>query len=96
MQAINYTTARKELARTMDQVCQNHDPVIITRNNNCSVVIISLKDYESLQETEFLLRSPNNARRLMRAIEADRKGQGKCMTMDELEKPVNAKTSVHA
>lgn len=79
MQAINYTTARKELARTMDRVCQDHDPVIITRNNDRSVVIISLKDYESLQETEFLLRSPNNAKRLMRAIEADKKGLGKCM-----------------
>ena len=50
MQAINYTTARKELARTMDRVCQDHDPVIITRNNDRSVVIISLKDYESLQK----------------------------------------------
>ena len=96
MQAINYTTARKELAQTMDRVCQDHAPVIVTKNNNCSVVIISLKDYESLQETEFLLRSPNNAKRLMRAIEADRKGLGKRMTMNELERTVNEKTSVHA
>lgn len=67
------TVNGKEPERTMDQFCQDHAPAAL---NSC----------ESLQETEFLLRSPNNARRLMRAIEADKKGLGRCMTVDELEK----------
>ena len=96
MNAINYTTARKALAKTMEDVCLNNEPVLITKNGDCSVVMISLKDYESLQETEFLLRSPKNAKRLMRAMEADRKGLGKKMTLDELEKYADEKTSVHA
>jgi antitoxin YefM len=52
----------------MEQVCDNHAPVIITRKNQRSVVMISLKDYQALKETTYLLRSPKNARRLPEAI----------------------------
>ena len=65
MKAITYTAARESLASTMDQVCVDHDPVIITRNRDQAVVMMSLEDYESLQETAYLLRSPANARRLL-------------------------------
>lgn len=68
MKAISYTAARENLAATMDSVCENHDPVIITRNRNQAVVLMSLEDYESLQETAYLLRSPANARRLLESI----------------------------
>ena len=63
MKAITYTAARESLASTMDRVCMDHDPVIITRNRDQAVVMISLEDYESLEETAYLLRSPANARR---------------------------------
>jgi len=49
MTAITYTAARENLASTMDQVCTDHDPVIITRNRDQAVVMLSLEDYESLQ-----------------------------------------------
>ncbi|MFM8458166.1 MAG: type II toxin-antitoxin system Phd/YefM family antitoxin [Chthoniobacterales bacterium] len=65
MNAITYTAARENLASTMDRVCLDHDPVIITRNRDQAVVMLSLDDYESLQETAYLLRSPANARRLL-------------------------------
>jgi antitoxin YefM len=74
--AITYTAARETLASTMDRVCQDHDPVIITRNRNQAVVMLSLEDYESLQETAYLLRSPANAKRLMDAIDDLNKGNG--------------------
>jgi len=70
MNAITYTAARENLASTMDRVCIDHDPVIITRNRDQAVVMLSLDDYESLQETAYLLRSPANARRLLASIES--------------------------
>ncbi len=68
MDAITYTKARENLAKTMDKVCDNHSPVIITRKNQRSVVIMSLEDYRVLEETAYLLRSPKNARRLLESI----------------------------
>jgi antitoxin YefM len=75
MTAITYTAARENLASTMDRVCTDHDPVIITRNRDQAVVMLSLEDYESLQETAYLLRSPANARRLLSSIDSLNKGK---------------------
>ena len=52
----------------MEQVCDDHAPLIITRKNRRSVVMISLEDYQALEETAYLLRSPKNARRLLEAV----------------------------
>jgi antitoxin YefM len=68
MKAITYTAARQNLAKTMEQVCEDHSPVIITRKTNHSVVIMSLEDYTALEETAYLLRSPKNTRRLIESI----------------------------
>lgn len=68
MDAVTYTHARSHLAQTMEQVCDNHAPVIITRRNRRSVVMISLEDYQALEETAYLLRSPKNACRLLEAV----------------------------
>jgi antitoxin YefM len=75
MTAMTYTAARENLASTMDQVCSDHAPVIITRNRDQAVVMLSLDDYESLQETAYLLRSPANARRLLASIDSLNKGK---------------------
>ena len=75
MTAITYTAARANLASTMDRVCIDHDPVIITRNRDQAVVMLSLDDYESLQETAYLLRSPANATRLLASIESLNSGK---------------------
>lgn len=76
MKAISYTAARENLAATMDRVCEDRDPVVITRKRNQSVVMLSLEDYESIQETAHLLRVPANARRLQAAIESLEGGAG--------------------
>jgi antitoxin YefM len=76
MDAISYTSARASLAATMDRVCEDHDPVIITRTRAQSVVMLSLDDFEALQETAYLLRGPRNARRLLAAIDQLEAGQG--------------------
>ncbi len=70
----------------MDSVCADHDPVIITRNRDQAVVMMSLEDYESLQETAYLLRVPANARRLLDSIEELEKGVVVGKTIQELSR----------
>ena len=69
MDAITYTEARKNFALTMNKVCNNHAPLIITRQNEKPVVMISLEDYNAIEETLYLLKSPKNAARLSKALE---------------------------
>jgi antitoxin YefM len=76
MDAISYTAARTNLAKTMEHVCEDHSPVIITRSKSQSVVMISLEDYEALQETAYLLRAPKNARRLLESVAELEQGDG--------------------
>jgi antitoxin YefM len=76
MDAITYSAARANLASTMDRVCNDHEPVIITRNGEQSVVMLSLEDYKALEETAYLLRSPANAKRLLAAAAQLQAGQG--------------------
>jgi len=76
MDAISYTVARANLAKTMEQVCNNHAPVIITRKRESPVVMMSLEDYEAMEETTYLLRSPANARHLLESIDELENGKG--------------------
>lgn len=82
MKAITYTAARENLASTMDQVCADHSPIIITRNRDQSVVMLSLEEYESLEETAYLMRSPANAKRLLEAIHSLETGKGVARDID--------------
>ena len=75
MKSITYTAARENLASTINRVCEDHAPVVITRNRDQSVVMLSLAEYESLQETAYLLRSPANARRLLASLESIKRGK---------------------
>ena len=77
MDAITYTTARANLADTMDRVCDDHEPIIITRSGQRAVVMISLDDFKAMEETAYLLRSPKNAKRLLESIAALETGKGK-------------------
>jgi antitoxin YefM len=76
MDAITYTTARANLAHTMDRVCEDHEPLIITRNGQQSVVMMSLEDFKALEETAYLLRAPKNAKRLLESIASLEAGNG--------------------
>ena len=76
MDAISYTEARANLAKTMEKVCNDHDPVIITRKRESPVVMLSLEDYQSVGETAYLLRSPANARYLLESIAELEAGKG--------------------
>jgi antitoxin YefM len=76
MDTITYTKARAQLAETMERVCEDHAPIIITKKDE-SVVMMSLADYKAMQETTYLLRSPANARRLLESIAQLEKGGGR-------------------
>lgn len=76
MDAISYTAARANLAKTMEKVCDDHAPVIITRKSESPVVMISLEDYQAMEEAAYLLRSPANARRLLESIAELESGKG--------------------
>jgi antitoxin YefM len=76
MDAISYTAARANLAATMNRVCDDHEPLIITRNSEQAVVMMSLEDYKALEETAYLLRSTKNAQRLLASIAQLEAGQG--------------------
>ncbi|MEA2038255.1 MAG: type II toxin-antitoxin system prevent-host-death family antitoxin [Thermodesulfobacteriota bacterium] len=76
MEVITYTAARQNLAKTMEKVCRDCAPLIVTRKSSNSVVIMSLEDFEALEETACLLRSPTNTRRLIESIAQLEKGKG--------------------
>lgn len=76
MDAISYSAARANLAKTMDRVIEDHAPIIVTRKGESAVVIVSLNDFRALEETAYLLRSPGNARRLLAAVADLEVGRG--------------------
>ena len=87
MDAISYSTARANLAKTMDRVCEDHSALIITRKGESSVVMLSIQDYQALEETAYLLRSPANARRLLQAVDELGAGGGLEHVLNEDARP---------
>ncbi len=80
MQAVTYTEARSNFAAMLDKVNADHAPVLITRQRGKPAVLISLEDFSAWEETAYLLRSPENARRLSSAI--DQLNQGRNVARD--------------
>jgi len=68
MRSKTYTEAREKLSDIIEKVCEDHDPLIITKRRDKAIVMISLEDYESMEETAYLLKSPRNVQRLLESI----------------------------
>ena len=68
MDTMGYSAFRAKLASTLDKVNDDHQPVLITRQNGKSAVVMSLEDFKASEETIYLMASPRNAERLGRAI----------------------------
>ena len=81
MQAVTYSWARHNLAESINQVCDNHEAMVITKKNDRAAVLMSLEDYQALEETAYLLRSPKNAKRLIDSIHQLESGQGQTRRM---------------
>jgi antitoxin YefM len=73
---MTFSQIRQHLATAIDAVVHNHSPIIITRQNKEPVVMISLDDYKSIEETAYLMQSMTNASRLNSAIAQLEAGQG--------------------
>ena len=84
MDAITYSAARQDLAQTMNAVCENHAPVIITRQKSEPVVLMSLADFNSIQETAYLLGNPANAAHLRESLAQVERGEVVSCSLDEL------------
>lgn len=76
MRTMTYSESRARYAETLTAVVEDREEVIITRAGHEPVVIVSLDDYQTLKETAYLLRSPENARRLLSAIDRLESGGG--------------------
>ena len=86
MNAINYSDLRANLKSTMNQVCENHEPIIITRKNSDNLVLVSYEDYSAIEDTSYLLRSPKNAKRLRESINSFYEGKGIERELIEVDK----------
>jgi len=84
MNAVTYSNLRANLSSTMERVCEDHSPVIVTKKNNNNIVMISLEDYEALDETAYLLGSSKNAERLLRSIKSMHEGTSKVLKEEDL------------
>ncbi len=69
MEIISYTKARNNFSDIMNQVCDNHTPITVYRQKSKPVVLMSLEDYNSIEETMYLMSSPNNLKNLLESIE---------------------------
>jgi antitoxin YefM len=86
MAHVSYSELRNNLASYMDEVCDDRAPLVVTRQNARSVVLMSEEDYEGLMETVHLLKSPANAARLLRSIKDADRGKLKKRETVELKK----------
>lgn len=75
MNVITFSDAQASLKTVMNDVCKDHNPTLITRINGEHVVMMSLADFNSMEETLYLLSSPKNANRLMESITQLKAGQ---------------------
>ncbi|MBS0564970.1 MAG: type II toxin-antitoxin system prevent-host-death family antitoxin [Proteobacteria bacterium] len=76
MRTLSSTDLRTNLSSVMDRVNDDHEPVIVTRAKGKPVVMVSLEDWASMDETTYLLASPANARMLREGIAALDRGEG--------------------
>ena len=76
MKIMSYSESRARYAEVLDSVVDDREEVVITRASREPVVMVSLEDYEALKQTAYLLRSPENARRLLASIEPFESGEG--------------------
>ena len=84
MSTITYSTARDHLAEVWDQTVSTREPVVVSRRGAESIVLLPLEEWEALQETAHLLRSPANAKRLLTALQRLDRGAGEVLTVEGL------------
>ena len=87
-----YTSAREQLATLLDRVTKDREVIIIQRRGSEDVAMISADELASLTEAAYLMRSPENAERILSALARALKNQGKSQGMDDLRREVGLET----
>jgi len=87
-----YTSAREQLATLLDRVTKDREIVIIQRRGSEDVAMISADELASLTESAYLMRSTENAERILSALGRALKDQGKPQSMDDLRREVGLET----
>ena len=77
MNAVTYTDLRQNLKTFMDKVYQDSTPLIVTRKNNENIILVSVAEYNSLVETNYLLSNKANTEHLKKSIKQHRSGKTK-------------------
>jgi antitoxin YefM len=85
MNVLTFSEARASLKQAMDKVCDDHQPTVITRQRGEHVVMMSLADFDSWQETIYLLSSPKNAQHLMESIAQLKAGRIRTLELTDNE-----------
>ncbi len=85
MKHTSSTELRANLSAMMDKVNDDHEPLLVTRSGGKPVIVLSLDDYEAMDETAYLTASPANAKALREAIARVERGEMVTKTMAELE-----------
>lgn len=86
----SYSDLRRNLKAACDHVCDHHEPLFVERRRGGDVVLLSREDFDSLEETAYLLRSPQNARRLLEALNRTANERGRFDSIGDLEREVGA------
>jgi len=86
METVTYTEAREKLASLWDEVVSSREAVVIKRRGHPDIAMLPAEELSSLMETAYLLRSPENARRLLGALKRARAGKGRVMTLEQIRK----------
>ena len=81
---VSYSYARQHLASVLDQAEDRQEPVFISRRDHEEMVLMPAAEFRAVEETAHLLRSPENARRLLRALQRALEGGVEPQALDEL------------
>ena len=87
---LSYSELRRSLKAACDRVCDRHEPLVIERRGGGDVVLLAKEDFQSLEETAYLLSSPENARRLLQALDGRPEDRKAFATIDELKDALGA------
>ena len=89
----SYSAARANFAKLCDKAAEDREVVIISRRNAADVALISASELSSILETAHLLRSPENARRLISAMERARERRGRPQAVEKLRREIGLESS---
>lgn len=85
MRTVKFSSFRANAKSFFDKVFNDHEPMQISRSGGKDMVVMSLEDYESIEETMYLMQSPKNAEHLKRSLTQLKEGLTTKIDLNELD-----------